>query len=531
MTGTGTHRRRPRKALVLFSVALSLAVTAACPSLSGDPAEPDVRPALSWFAAYQSALHQGLFTLRSFYTEDTRVDLSSLGVPTVSGRDPALQAIGGTFVPSGSAPSPEQQRIYLSPTGAVEAAPIEESASDPHRLVAIDEMGATGLVRQVFAVSELAWRAGFPDDPRTLTVHQLAQRYAQAWAAGSSTAVTRLYSQDATLADGLDGVWASSREAIAALASRGPLEGGLPGVAIDQLPDLSGPAVFAVVTPDLKHASPARSATLLVTARGPDGCPGHMAVTLGLDALGTITRETRYHRTDSLAGCVPSTPAGGGPGEGGPAVPWWESITIPPAVTKVKTAEVTIGGATVPVFNSTPGMEGLVTWAAQRFSSAGLVAPTLTEVAFYDPHADVCRNVRGLALGGSVTMCFIAQNACADARCSRWTPRARSTILHELGHVWMSQDKSVDSEVTAAFTEKAGLASWADTADHYGQRGVELAGETIAWALIDEPVQVNPDFGERSCEELAALFQTLTGKPVPQAAPCQADAVGRDVSR
>ena len=250
MTGTVAHRLPPKHALVRLCVAMALAVTAACAGSLGGGAEREAQPqpAQAWFAAYDSALHQGIFTLRSFYTEDTHVDLSSLGVPAVTGRDPALQAIGSTFVPSPAAPSAEQ-RIYLSPPGAVEAAPIEETASDAHRLVAIDEMGADGLARQVFAVSELAWREGFPDDPRILAVHELAQGYAQAWAAGSTQAVTRLYAAGALLADGLDGVRASSRESIAALATRGPTQGGLPGATIDQLPGLSGPAVFAVLEP------------------------------------------------------------------------------------------------------------------------------------------------------------------------------------------------------------------------------------------------------------------------------------------
>ena len=42
------------------------------------------------------------------------------------------------------------------------------------------------------------------------------------------------------------------------------------------------------------------------------------------------------------------------------------------------------------MFNSTPGLDGLITWAADRFTAAGLTPPTVTEVSFYGEHLDVC---------------------------------------------------------------------------------------------------------------------------------------------
>ena len=133
----------------------------------------------------------------------------------------------------------------------------------------------------------------------------------------------------------------------------------------------------------------------------------------------------------------------------------------------------------------------------------------------------MCGGINGFTLGTTVNLCFVEGSRTGNS--SEYTDwkSAKSTTLHELGHVWMSargRGGPVPPEVTERFTKQAGLPTWADTEYQWRYRGVELAASTIAWALTDEP-EVHPWFADR-CSELGALFTTLTGKPVPESAQC-----------
>jgi hypothetical protein len=429
-----------------------------------------------------------------------------------TGREAVLQAIGGTFVPFQTQTTDRAERVYLSDTGAVEAAPLKQPSSDIHRLVAIDEFGPSGIRSQTFALSELAWSSGNSDDPRMLGVRMLARDYAQAWSAGSAEAVKSLYAPTATLTDGLAGDRDLPVEDIVALAAE--QQGSSSPLEIDMLPGLSGPAVFVLGGRDPTYQEPVQSMTMLVTAGDREGCPGHMAIRLELNAHGRITQESRYHRVDTLTRCMPG---GVAESSGTAATRWWDEIAIPPPVAKVQTGALDLNGGLVPVFNSTPGLDRLITWAAGRFPQAGLTTPTLTEVAFYDARLDICRNIRGFTVDGSLALCFVEETACTDQTCTGWEPTPKATALHEFGHAWMA---TLQKETQQQFTDQAGLARWADKTDYWGERGVELAAETIAWALMDEPYTVNPKLGERPCDELGALFETLTGEPVPTSTEC-----------
>lgn len=168
-----------------------------------------------------------------------------------------------------------------------------------------------------------------------------------------------------------------------------------------------------------------RSMAMLVTADDGNGCPGHLAVVLELDEQGRITHEQRYHRVDTLSRCIGAAP--GGAGDTGPR--WWDAITIPPAVAKIPTGSLTLNGRDVAMFNSTPGLDGLITWANDRFTAAGLTPPTVTEVSFYGENLDVCQGtdgrIYGLATGTTLSLCFVEKTACTDpATCTQWTAQA-----------------------------------------------------------------------------------------------------------
>ena len=467
----------------------------------------------AWFAAYDAALRQGVFNTGSFYSEDAVVDLRSLGVPEVTGRQDVLLAIGAAFKPSRDESATGGPDIFVSRTGAVEVAPIREPSTDANRLLALNEYRPDGLESQTFAVSELAWRAGRPDDPRMLGVQVLARDYTRAWTSGTAEAAAGLYTPAATLSDDLAGIRARSRDEITALAGNEPDRGGLPHTSIDMLPGLSGPAVFIIPATDGDTPDPIKAVTMLVTSGDGQGCPGHLAVRLDLDDDGRIERETRYHRADTLDRCLPRT----APGSSDPDPVWWESITVPSPVAKVQTGVLKVADNDVAMFNSTPDLDRLITWAAGRFTHAHLTAPPLTEVAFYDPRVDFCQDARGLAAHGAVSLCFTPRAGCTDTACTSGDSLAKATALHELGHVWMA-DLPKDTQLR--FTEKAGLARWAATNDPWGERGVELAAETIAWALTDEPYTLDPHLKTRPCDNLAALFTTLTGEPAQQNPAC-----------
>jgi hypothetical protein len=493
-------------------IALTMILSAACTTAPG-PDAPVLSTPEKWFAAYHDALRQGVFNIGSFYAQDALVDLASLGIPPTSTRQDALKAIGTAFIPFRDR-TQEAGDLYVSGTGAVEAAPIKEPFMDANRLVAIDEFGATGLTAQTFAKSELAWRDGNSDDPRILTVHILARDWATAWSRGSAPAVGRLYAPNAVVTDDLAGVRARSGGELSALASGPADSGGLPRATIDLLPGLSGPAVFVVAATGSNDATPT-SMVMLVTADDGEGCPGHLAVVLDLDEQGRIAGETRYHRIDTLSRCV------GGASRATSTPRWWDTLPIPAAVTRIQTSVLTLNGQDVVMFNSTPDLEELFVWASDRFARAGLAPPIVTEVTFYDRRLDICEGFTGFTLGTTVSLCFVkGSTSGTSSEHTDWT-LAKATTLHELGHVWMSargRGGPVPPEVTQRFTDQADLPTWADNAYQWQDRGVELAASTISWALTDEPV-VHPFFADR-CSELGDLFTTLTGKPAPTSARC-----------
>jgi hypothetical protein len=50
---------------------------------------------------------------------------------------------------------------------------------------------------------------------------------------------------------------------------------------------------------------------------------------------------------------------------------------------------------------------------------------------------------------------------------------------------------------------------------------MELAAETIAWALMDEPAPTMAGLGQQTCDQRAVLFETLTGTAPDAATPCR----------
>ena len=163
---------------------------------------------------------------------------------------------------------------------------------------------------------------------------------------------------------------------------------------------------------------------MLVTSDEGEGCPGPLAVVLTLDEQGRIAGETRYHGFDTLTRCVSDTAGGTS------ATRWWDSLTVPAAVSKIQTGVLTLNGEGVVMFNSTPVLEKLFVWATNRFTEAALASPIVTEVAFYDRRLDMCGGINGFTLGTTVNLCFIEGSTIGDSsdtRTGSWRNPRRST--------------------------------------------------------------------------------------------------------
>ncbi len=249
-------------------------------------------------------------------------------------------------------------------------------------------------------------------------------------------------------------------------------------------------------------------------------CPHQVGTVLQLGRDGLIRAEERFHRIDDLQRCS---------ADGALPPGWWDAAVVPDPVRVERTGTLAVGDLEIEVYNGTPGLEGLITWSFAQFRAHGLGAPKVRRVTFHDNQVDKCEGVAGLILGDVVTLCFDSTAACLDPGCTTWDTWVREITLHELAHAWM--DEHVTPEVIEQFQTATSMPTWSDPEHAWGDRGIELAAETIAWAMMDGPVRVNPKLGPRTCDELAQYYEILTGRPPEPTPPgCQSPA-GRETSR
>jgi hypothetical protein len=300
--------------------------------------------------------------------------------------------------------------------------------------------------------------------------------------------------------DSIAGITARGAQQIVEVADSPATAGGLAATVIDQLPDYRGPAIFAAGRP--LDDVPFDTIALLMTVGAKGSCPHRVATVLHLGRDGLIQAEERLHRIDDLQRC--SSDGALPPG-------WWDSAVVPDPVLVERTGTLTVGDLEIEVYNGTPGLERLILWSFDQFQTHGLGTPQVRRVTFHNDQVDRCEGVTGLILGDAVTLCLDSAAACRDPDCTRWQTWAKKTALHELAHAWM--DEHLTPEAIAQFQNATGMPTWSDAEHAWGQRGVELAAETIAWATADHPVQVNPKLEPHTCDELARYYQILTGRP------------------
>ncbi len=157
----------------------------------------------------------------------------------------------------------------------------------------------------------------------------------------------------------------------------------------------------------------------------------------------------------------------------------------------------------------TTAQSDLVASSFERFTQAGLAAPTDVVPSFHDS-IDACNGNLGLSTIEDgiqrVRICWSHENPGVEIRLQE------QALVHELAHAWA--DLNVDEPLRNAFVEFTGAASWNLAVDGWNDRGTERAADLITWALLD-PAALFVDFEGASCHQWSAAYELITGESAP----------------
>lgn len=168
-----------------------------------------------------------------------------------------------------------------------------------------------------------------------------------------------------------------------------------------------------------------------------------------------------------------------------------------PTPALAETTEPALPDPHVPIVNSDDeALVELAEWALERYETAGLELPALD--IFFHPDREPCKENRGIFNGDLMRV-----DVCVDEPL---------VILHELAHAWTHVH--IEPVEEAAFVTAGGFESWNDPETAWSDRGMEDAAETIAWALLEHPIQM-PTSGGPIAERNAA-YRLLTGSDAPR---------------
>jgi hypothetical protein len=323
----------------------------------------------------------------------------------------------------------------------------------------------------------------------------LAARYVSVWSGAVTAGLDDLYGSEARVVDDVVGLELAGRTAVADhLAARRR------AVAADlrlaTIPGTDVPAIYL----DRWVAAAASHLTLVLDGDDGRGCPGRIVVDLELDAQHRVVAERRFHAIGAVRRCVSAPPDG-----------WWDELEEPVG-SGDETSEVRLGGRAVEVRGGSPGLQGLLVWAFERFETAGLAPPDVASVTFASATGR-CEGIAGRVDPGRVAsvdvlLCLDAAAACRDQRCTTYRFGARQTVLHELAHVW--ERTQLDEARRQRYRETTGLGSWMGVEVPWAERAGERAAEVLMWGLLDQPVPL-VRLGDPPCEQLAAEYRQLTG--------------------
>jgi len=143
----------------------------------------------------------------------------------------------------------------------------------------------------------------------------------------------------------------------------------------------------------------------------------------------------------------------------------------------------------------------LAEWALTRFDRAGLVLPPLV-LSFYDDRADCADNFGLYRSGAPVRVDICGFNW------DRFVTMAKKTVLHELAHAWIGHTLSETAQEN--FLDLRGLNTWGDDEFPWAEQGSEQAAEILAWALMDEGLELTK-FKSADPAALSQAYRHLTG--------------------
>ncbi len=171
-----------------------------------------------------------------------------------------------------------------------------------------------------------------------------------------------------------------------------------------------------------------------------------------------------------------------------------ERKPIEPAAAQDQAAPVLPTESTV--FGGTAEQREIATWAVQRFEDAGLDVPAL-DIHLHQDLAD-CKGNRGIYNSGLQRI-----DVCVDQR---------NVVLHEIAHAWSHENLSAAQR--SEYVTVGGFGSWDDPDTPWSNKGSEDAADTIAWALLDEPITTFSADGPIA--RRAAAYLLLTGNHAPR---------------
>lgn len=484
------------------------------------PSEPQwAATAEEFFAAFHEAQMTGLSNAAPFYASDVSVDMRGCrGVPpTARGRSAWVGAMRDSWMVDLQTPGSvvADEPVYLSLGGAVDPVRLEDGWQRRFSTAYSYTLSPSGITTQQWQASVLLRGIHNLQNPPTFT--RWVDAYVRAWSGGEPGAVSALYAEGSVIRDTIAGLRLEGPTAIGAAAS-GPAAGGaLPGAALHTIPEDGGPAAYAT-----GDSSSARR-VLLLTADDGEGCPGEMAVVLWLDDAERIVREERYHRVDALRRC--SDPE---------ALPegWWDSVTVPGPPQILRTGTVDGPDDRNPprtIWNGTPRLERLATWAQQRFADAVLPAPFPNSVTFLPPGADSADRYGFTGIGDTedIALGLTEEQACPDGDCEQAPAWVKAATLHQFARVWLTQHLQEWDEED--FAEQRGMV-WSDQTLPPAEQAALLAAETLTWGLMDEPYLVDERLGAPACQALAAGFWELT-RSFPDPRSCAEPDADQDQGR
>ncbi len=317
--------------------------------------------------------------------------------------------------------------------------------------------------------------------------------YGEAVTNASADDVARLYATDALVRDSLLGIEAIGIEAIITQRSRGMWK----DIVATRVGETQDAAIY--LGPADYGQDPNRAVGVYL-ATDNDGCIHQVAV-LWVIEDGLIVAERWFHEIDSFFTCMPeNTPSG-----------WWTGQTLPLPRESILTGLLhTSNDQDIPLYNGTERLGLLIDSAILRFTDAGMSEPRVGSVTFEPSRSCARRTGRVIHADGQrkVFICIFESDLCPNSEeCDLPSSSVRFAVLHELGHTWILD--RVTSETETRLLELSDRETWQGTDVPWADRGVEYAADVIAWGLIEGAIEM-VRIGNPSCETLSAAFRLLT---------------------